>query len=258
MARSPPERSSWIGAFRARLSGDGSGTPSPHSVPALVRRLKHGSLTIAVESPSGVSDPFPSALLALDADAGTFDVDEINHPSAGSWVAPGTTLRVEGRVEGSIIRFRSKVSAIVQRTERERRFCSYRMRLPVEVDYVQRRAHYRIAPPAGVLIPVHLPGEQGHALDAELCELSLSGFSARVSGAPAGAFQPGRLLTRCALTAPDGERIAFDAHVRRARPSGDTVVIGCQFYDLSRATRRRLQQLTASLERDSARRRSTD
>jgi c-di-GMP-binding flagellar brake protein YcgR len=234
-----------------------------HTIRALLARLIDARTALSVVF-DDEGERGNSILLGFDPDVHALLADELHPRAAHLRVKPGMPLRWIGRLEGAPLRFRARVQAI----DRDADIAAYRIEMPTELDYRERRAAYRtraLPQPALLAQLTRLPTHTG---STEAVHINVACVDARVAdisstGLRLAAALPHDLVAgerwQCVLHLPDGQLDTLVAihHVQPARRHGEKVRVGARFVDLSASAQRRIGGYAASLQRRRLRARPT-
>ncbi len=221
----------------------------PLMVACLLRRAAAARALVAVDLPgpqAGVT-----MILGVDPERRELHLDQLAPPEADEALRRAGRLRARIRVNGAEAEFEAEVTG---RTEGPGGG-TYRLPLPTEVRYRQRRSHHRVPVPRNLAVAVRyvLAGAEAAG---RLCDVSLGGVGLETKAAAAAGLAPGDAIERCALLLPDRSTVAGPLEVRYvAEPAPNGAVrFGGRFTALDPRDRRRLQRFVAALERDYVRR----
>ena len=158
-------------------------------------------------------------------------------------------LIIETHLEGTLLQFPCTINAISEKDGIE----YYKINFPGFVDHHQRREHYRV--PVSITMPLSadLATADDVTLHAELRDLSLGGFCAKVTSPMANKLLDiGDEIPVCIVKIPGGNPITASLEVVRLEESGSmhSIRIGVRFIRLSKADRIELSKIISILERD--------
>ena len=190
-------------------------------------------------------------ILGIDRENGELLIDQLAPPEADEALRRTGRLRARIRAGGAEGEFETEV---IGRTETPEG-AIYRLPLPSEIRYRQRRDHHRVPVPRNLAVTVrYVLG--GAEVAGRLCDVSLGGIGLETMAAEAAGLAPGETIERCALLLPDRSTVAGPlevCYVAEPAPNG-AVRFGGRFTVLDPRDRRRLQRFVAALERDYVRR----
>lgn len=224
----------------------------PPQVIALLRRLHENRILLRVKIP-GVERSFNSLLLNLNPQRGYLLLDELNDEHAHRKALETGRLRVFGQHDGVEMNFNLSIRPAQNR--RGIRF--YQAGLPECINYMQRRADYRVHVALDMGISVLLPLGEQTVLDGQLCDVSMGGLGARLE--PGQDIHKGLIIPDCRIQLPeDPQSLQADLEVRFALvdEQHQALRVGGRFCKLSSTDRGRLRKFVTQLEREMIRRRS--
>ncbi|MGQ0658604.1 MAG: flagellar brake protein [Chromatiales bacterium] len=201
----------------------------------------------------GVEDTFTSAILEVVADRGYLVLDELAPRSGNRPRSPHARLAVRARLNNVTLRFEGALTAMGEHSG----FPHYQLAFPRVIDYVQRREYYRAGVPMEKHVPVQMATAKGSLFNAELRDISLGGFSARLRAAPLEELTPGTVLPRCVIALPDEARIRSSGQICYADVWQPTRVrcCGVRFIEIDRFDKRVLELFIAKLDSEMKRKR---
>jgi len=221
----------------------------PLLIACLLRRAAAARALVAVDLPgpqAGVT-----LILGVAPERRELYLDQLAPPEADEVLRRTGRLRARIRITGAEAEFEAEVAG---RREAPGG-ATYRLPLPAEIRYRQRRSHHRVPVPRNLAVAVrYMLG--GAEAAGRLCDVSVGGVGLETTAAEAAGLAPGETIERCALLLPDRSTLAGPLEVRYvAEPAPNGVVrFGGRFTALDPRDRRRLQRFVAALERDYVRR----
>lgn len=218
---------------------------NPAQIVTLLRRASEGRELLTVFLRDSTR-PYNSAVLEVDTDQGYLLLDELNPLDGHQRLAAGSHLRASCRIRGVELSFRTTVSEI----SGESGVAYYRVPMPEELHYQQRREHYRVEVGRGLVIPIYLILEPDGKVDGQLCDLSAGGLHMRLETTTL--LKRGQRIDRCTIPLPKGDefRTALEVRYARFEDNAKWLRVGARFLDLSRAQRNRIQRVVAQIERE--------
>lgn len=218
---------------------------NPAQVVALLRRASEGRELLTVVLPDA-SRPYNSAILEVDSNQGYLLLDELNPVDGHQRLAAGSQLRASCRIRGVELSFGTTVREIGG----ESGVAYYRVAMPNELHYQQRREHYRVEVGRGLVIPVYLFLDSDGKVEGQLCDLSAGGLRLRLE--TTSPVKRGQRIDRCTIPLAKGDELSAALEVRYARfeDNAKWLRIGARFLDLSRAQRNRIRRFVAQVERE--------
>ncbi len=120
----------------------------------------------------GVEETFRSMILDVDAEQGTFRIDELFPVNASPALPAGARLQVACRNRDESLRFETRVAGI----DRSEDTPAYVLDIPLDADRNQRRDAYRLPVEGSGEVHAVLDGVNGHPLHANVLDLSSDGI----------------------------------------------------------------------------------
>ena len=204
--------------------------------------------------PEGDGDWYSTAILDVSRSAGVFVLDELAPDAGHRRVAVGTPLRVMGVLGGVPTRFTAKVVDVAMRDG----IAFYRLALPQEVEYLQRRAFFRAYVPRSLELRARMVLEERLEVIGRLLDLSLGGFGVQLAlDCP---LSPLDVVSVRALDLPEGQTVHCSAEIRyiQPEPGHKSTRAGARFIDLDKKVERTLLRAIYCLEREQIRKRPPD
>lgn len=217
---------------------------------ALLRRLHEDRILLSVRIP-GVERYFNSMLLNLNTERKYLLLDEINNDWGHRKALEAGSLRVFAQCDGVEMTFNVPI-----RSARNKQGVSfYQADLPEYINYLQRRADYRVHVETDMEITVFLPVEEERVLDGHLCDVSLGGLGAVVPSRED--IYKGLVIPTCKIQLPqDPEPLQADLEIRFILPDTNNQMlrVGGRFSKLALEDKSRLRRFVMQLEREMIRR----
>lgn len=248
MAMSPAEPADF-GRFESRPNREL--ITDPTRVHRMLQSLWERRVLLSAK-PEGDEDWYSTAILDVSRSAGIFVLDELAPDRGHQRVAIGTRLRVMGVLGGVPTRFTAEVVEVAMQDD----IAFYRVALPQEVEYLQRRAFFRAYVPRSLELRVQMVLEQeGLQVTGRLLDVSLGGFGVQLD--QDGPLSPLDVVDVRTLDLPEGQAIRCTAEIRymQQEPGHKPIRAGARFIDLDKAVERTLLRAIYSLEREQIRKR---
>lgn len=214
---------------------------------ALLRVLIERRAPVTVHFSEG-RDFLLSTLLALNPDFEELVFDPSGDAAANRRLLAAPRLSFATALDGVRIQFATQRAAETVLGG----LAALRVRLPDSVLRLQRRDHFRIAPPLSHPLELEVPDTEGARVELRVLDVSCGG--AAVVLAPAElALAPETVLRGCAIELPGRARLVFDAEVRWIAPGrgpGGATRCGLRFIDLPGAALTELQRYILRLDRE--------
>ena len=199
----------------------------------------------------GDENGYTTALLDVNPLTGTIVLDELAPDRGHERVGLGTRLRVTGVLGGVPTRFVGEVFDVGVEND----IAFYRVAMPQQLEYLQRRAFFRAYVPRSLELRVHLVMEERFEVTGRLLDISLGGFGMQL--AQDCPLAPLDVVTVQALDLPEGQTISCTAEIRyRQQEYGQKLIrAGQRFFGLDKSVERKLMKAIYSLEREQIRKR---
>jgi c-di-GMP-binding flagellar brake protein YcgR len=206
--------------------------------------LKHSLLTITI----GSSDEcYGSTILQINNDDKYLVIDEL-HPEKGhDKIKVGTSISFNANYAGASVYFIGTVEAIGE----NKKAAYYKIGMPEEIQYHQRRNTYRITTTISEPVAVNLVNENEVLIKAELRDISHGGVCLRVNPASHISISGGDVIPTCLIQVNEERKILSSlniCHVEVIKETG-SLRIGAEFLNMSKLDQRELEHFIASLER---------
>ena len=196
---------------------------------------------------------FLSHILELVPSENYLVLDELAPVGGHLAVRAGSRFLVTARVTGALIRFYTEVISVGSADN----LGYYKLHWPNILGVQQRRQHHRVFVPYSTGVPVLLSTDDDLSLRAELRDLSISGFSARLADGGNVRLRNGQVLPRCVLDLPELGRVSVPIEVRHLLAPNDerrAARLGARFLRVSPQDNRQLERMVRALERAAQRR----
>jgi len=205
---------------------------------------KHSLLSVTIKS---FNDYYGSTIIEINNDENYLVIDEL-YPEAGhKRIEIGTQLSFNTQYAGAFVNFIGKVNAIGG----NEKAAYYKIAIPEELEYHQRRNTYRIATSISEPIQVNLVNEDEILIKAELRDLSHGGLCLRINASPHISIKSGSTIPTCLIQVDKTRKILSSlniCHVEEIKETG-SLRIGAEFAKMSKTDRRELEHLIATMER---------
>ncbi len=202
--------------------------------------------------PEGCEDDFNSAILKVDSGQQYLLLDELNDKAGHQQLVQSRRLFVYTRLQGVDISFIGEVSEVGMQNN----IAFYHVPFPHELNYKQRRHFHRLEIPMGVRVPFQLLDEQDHFLHGEIKDLSIGGFSGRLTSRIPAPLDKGMYFPRCVMTLPDDSKVITALELCHSLQwyRVSNLNIGARFINMEPADQRRIEQYIRKTEREIRRR----
>lgn len=215
-----------------------------------IRRLlkkiysSHSLLTISFESSDAC---FGSTIIEINNDENYFVIDELYPEEGHSLIEVDKKLLINAHHAGAFVYF----SAFIEAIGKNEKAAYYKIDMPEEVEFHQRRNTYRVSTGISETIPVNLVNEDEILISAELRDISIGGVSLRINAMPHISLQSGDHIPTCLIQLEENRKILSSlniCHVEKMKGTG-SLRIGAQFANISKIDQREVEHLIAYLDR---------
>lgn len=219
---------------------------TPDDINHLFKKIysKHSLLSATVESSN---ECYGSTIIEINDDEHYLVIDELYPIEGHNKVDVGTNLSFNTQYAGAFVNFIGTVDAIGE----NEKAAYYKISIPEELEYHQRRNTYRIATSIRDPIQVNLINEDEVLIKAELRDISHGGLCLRVNASPHVSIKSGSHIQTCLIQVDKRRKILSSlniCHVEMIKQTG-SLRIGAEFAIMSKADRRELEHLIATMER---------
>ena len=205
----------------------------------------HSLLTISFESSDAC---FGSTIIEINDDELYFVIDEL-YPEEGHNMAEiGKKLMISAHHAGAFIYFSITIEAIGT----NEKAAYYKLGMPEEVEFHQRRNTYRVSTGVSQTIPVNLVSDDEVLITAELRDISIGGVSLRINDIPHITLQRGDYIPTCLIQVSENRKILSSlniCHIETMKASG-SLRVGAEFASISKIDQREVEHLIAYLDRE--------
>jgi len=223
----------------------------PMQIAGILRRLQDAHALVHVSLP-GDNESWLSAILEIHPSQGYLVLDELTPRDGNALMRDAQRVIVSAQVQGVDVSFASRMV--------EAGFSDgmalYRVAIPDNVRYWQRRHSHRARVSASSLIPVTLEHNEGFVLKGELYDISAGGIGTRHRDKREVVPLLGDIWPKCSIVLPGHENIAFALEIRYVgeETRGNLLRLGGRFVDITRPRLKAVEGFVAHLEREHLRR----
>jgi len=221
----------------------------PHMV-NLLHRLQTARSLVKIKIGKDSAE-YNSIILDASFENHEFYLDELNSPDGHNRIKKGTLINVDGRLQGVRMQFQAKVLGI----ENNNRIAMYRLELPKNMLYQQRRRHYRASVHGDQKLAISIPVPLKHHVVGDIVDISASGFCSRLDYSDSINFQAEQAIYSATINLPGRNEITCDIEVRSVRsyPDKGYALIGSQFIEIQPNQQTHLERIVAMLDRNQRR-----
>lgn len=225
------------------------------SIARLLQLAERRQVVLDVQWP-GETERYGTAILGVYAEHGFFVLDELNPDEGHAKLLERREVHASGRLEGVPL----KLSARLSEARNKDGVAFYKMELPHELLYMQRRRSHRF-PQSGSPLPFNArvkEQQEVKVLRGMVHDLSADGVGVVFDGQIP--LRRGQVLNLCQIQHPREGSIAFDLEVRHAAylPDRQVTRMGGRMLNMEKASLRRLRAVIHALEKEFVRRKLAD
>ena len=218
----------------------------------LLRRLKesHNLLSVRVE---GSERYYTSMLLEVDSREGYIVLDQISDRKGHELAIEHGRLRAYCQCRGVDLNFEARIRAVRD----EQGMIVYRAPLPEWVNYLQRRADFRVRVAMNSGLAAHMELDDGQRLEARLHDLSMGGVGLVIETGLD--FRTGLLIPRLVIRREKETLLETPCEVRfQLERAKGRKRLGLRFVDPEPDQKHKLRKLVTQLEREMLRHKPRD
>ena len=206
---------------------------------------KHSLLTIVLNT---AEECFGSTILEINKEENYLVLDELYPIQGHELIKVGTEISLNAHHAGAFVNFTNTIEAIGSNDDA----AYYKISIPGEIEYHQRRNTYRVTTSMSEPIPVNLVNEENVLVSAELRDISLGGVCLRLNDSSHVTFKDGDHIPTCLIQVSKDRKILSSlniCHVEKINETG-SLRIGAEFGSISKFDQRELEHLIATLDRE--------
>jgi len=217
---------------------------------SLLRRLQAARALISLKIDKD-STVYNSIVIDANCENDELFLDEVSSKSGHKKIKKGTLINVDGRLQGVRMQFRSSVLEI----ETGNSIAMYRLALPQNITYSQRRRHFRAHVNYEQKLAISLPIPMKQRIVGDIIDLSASGFCSRLDYTDAISLQEEQAIYAATINLPNQNQITCDIEVRSVRQYADKgyTLIGSKFTEIQPNQQTHLERIVAMLDRNQRR-----
>ncbi len=213
----------------------------------LLRRLLDAHALVHISLP-GENEYWLSAVIDVHPQDGYLLLDELTPRDGNAHMTQARRVIVSAQVQGVDISF----ATLLLGQGMSDGLVYYRLALPEQIRYWQRRASYRARVSAAKVIPVQLQQAQHPALPGELYDISAGGVGTHHKKHSGPVPMLGTVWDQCHIQLPGGQDIHCALEIRfigRDDRNGN-LRLGGRFVDIARPQLKQVENFVATLERE--------
>lgn len=218
----------------------------PAQIVSLLRRLQNTHALISMGCDLGEFTKY-TVIIDLQQEHAAFLVDAITDAPWHMQLVQGTRMHLSGRLDGIKIECDTAFDALITDNSAP----LYRLKLPAQLLYRQRRRHYRARLAMEKPLPISLPLSVKHQITGHVVDISASGICSRVDFSAASALAIAQAIHRAHISLPGKQTITCDLALRSLRhfPEKGYTLIGSEFLHISPVQQQHVERLVAQLDR---------
>lgn len=219
----------------------------PVQIAGILRRLQDAHALVHVSRP-GDSESWLSAILEVHPTQGYLLLDELTPRDGNALMRDTRRLIVSAQIQGVDVSFASDLLEIGFSDG----MAFYRVSIPGNVRYWQRRNSHRARVGAATVVPVTLEHNEAGILKGELYDISAGGICTRHRGKQDIVPMLGDIWPKCTIALPGGDQIPFALEIRYVgnESRGNLLRLGGRFVDITRPHLKAIEGFVAHLERE--------
>jgi len=205
---------------------------------------KHSLLSVTIES---FDQYYGSTIIEINNDEKYLVIDELYPEEGHAKIAVGTHLSFITQYSGAFVHFVGTIEAIGE----NEKAAYYKIGMPEEIEYHQRRNTYRIATNVNDPIRVNIVNDEEVLIKAELRDISHGGLCLRIKASPHISIKSNDYIPTCIIQVDQSRKILSSLNICHVETLSETgsLRVGAEFAQISKIDRRELEHLIASLER---------
>jgi c-di-GMP-binding flagellar brake protein YcgR len=218
----------------------------PTQIVNLLRRLQYAHALIRMGCDLSEFTKY-TVIIDIQPEHDFFLVDAITDAPWHVLLGPGTLLHLSGRLDGIKIDCDTAFDALIS----DNTAPQYRLKLPTNMLYRQRRRHYRARLAKEKPLPISLPLSVKHQITGQVVDISASGVCSRVDFSAASALAIAQAIHRAHIALPGHQTLTCDMALRSLRhfPEKGYSLIGSEFLHISPIQQQHVERLVAQLDR---------
>ena len=189
---------------------------------------------------------YATAVISVDKTSKTFELDEFTPEAGNAKLNRIKEIHFQGLARGITVNFNTALKF----SDFSSNIALHTFHLPTTIEYLQRRSCFRAKASLGDPISISTYSTKTHkSIMGEVTDISIHGLGATINYN--GPLVRGDQLTNCRLSLPNGEAVTVDLEIRQVRrlSRNEKTRIGCQYVDVDRPIRKRIEALVRRMER---------
>lgn len=224
---------------------------SPSHILGILRRLQATHALVSIQHGSDTSF-HTTVILGTKPDENCFFIDATESAPWHPQLATGSHLSLLGQLAG--VRVQCDVSFI--ECVSDTKSASYRVTLPRQLHYKQRRRHFRAHIDDRKSMAINLPLSVKQNIQGYIVDISASGVCTRIDFNDAASLAMEQAIRHARIALPDKKMLTCDLMLRSVRhyPEKGFSLIGGEFQHIPPNQQHHIERLVAALDRDQRRR----
>jgi|GEM_PF-2914830 len=217
----------------------------------LLRYFSEDRILVRINLKNDPND-YSTAIISVNKDDKTFALDEFTPEIGNKKLSQIKEIHFQGLARGITVNF----NASLKSSDFSSTIALHTFHLPTSIDYLQRRSCFRAKASQVNPIKISTYSTKTHkAIVGEITDISIRGLGATINYN--GPLIRGDQLSNCRLSLPGGESVTLDLEIRQVRriTRNEKTRIGCQYVDIDRTVRKKLELLVRRMERTDIRKR---
>ncbi len=205
---------------------------------------KHSLLSVTIGSSE---EYYGSTIVEININEKYLVIDELYPHEGHEKIQIGTQLCFSTQYSGAFVNFTGTIEAIGE----NEKAAYYKIGIPTEVEYHQRRNTYRIATNVNDPILINLVNEDEVLIKAELRDISHGGLCLRINTSQHVTIKSGDYIPTCLIQVDKNRKVLSSlnvCHVEVIKETG-SLRVGAEFAQISKIDQRELEHFIATLER---------
>lgn len=223
----------------------------PSHILGILRRLHTNHALVSIQHGDD-SCFYPTIILDINPDEHTLLIDATENADWHCQLSTGAAFQMLGRLSGIQVH----CEIIFQERIKESSSSSYRVMMPRQLLYKQRRRHFRAVIEKNKSLSINLPLSMKQHIKGQVVDISVSGICTRVDFSEATSLASDQAIRHARIALPDKQMLTCDLTLRSVRhyPEKGFSLIGGEFNQIQPQQQHHIERLVAALDRDQRRR----
>ena len=227
---------------------------SPSHIAGLLRRLQTSHALVSIQYDDDTRF-YTTVILNIQPDENCFLIDATDSAPWHTQLQIGNTLQLLGRLAGVKIQCQVILQGLLSEEDKP----LYRVIIPRQLIYKQRRRHFRAHIDDGKALAIHLPLSMKQNILGYVVDISASGVCTRIDFNDASSLTMEQAIRHARISLPDKQTLTCDLTLRSVRhyPENGFSLIGSEFQHIPPHQQHHIERLVATLDRNQRRRNET-